>query len=295
VLETTWFIIWVLLWAVYFTLDGFDLGLGVLMPFLAKDRTDRNVIYNSVGPFWDGNEVWLITETETAGAKRAWDWMFALGSFLAALLLGVAFANIFAGIPIDADGVYHGSLLTLLNPYGLLGGALFLVFFLLHGCLWLAMKSEGELRDRAGALAKKLWAVLLVLAVLFLHATTYFTRIWDQYLNRPALFLIPLIAVASLVTTIVFIAKGGWARAWIASSLFIVSAVFFGLIGIYPALLPSSLDATYNVTIHNSASSSLTLKIMLGVVLVFVPLVIAYQAFVYHLFRGKAAGEEYGH
>ena len=336
-LETTWFVIWGLLWAVYFMLDGFDLGLGTLMPFIAKDASDRNVIYNSVGPFWDGNEVWLITaggvtfaafpgayatmfsalysalmlvlfaliirgaalglrgETEGAAAKRAWDWMFTIGSFLAALLLGVAFANIFKGIPIDADGVYHGSLLTLLNPYGLLGGALFLVFFVLHGCLWLITKSGGELRGRAERLAKKLWFALLAVAVLFLAATALFTAIWDQYLNHPVLLIIPLITIASLPAILVFMLKGAWMKAWTASSVFVVSAVFFGVVGIYPALLPSSLDAAYNVTIHNSASSPLTLKIMLGVVLVFVPLVIFYQALVYHLFRGKAAEGEYGH
>lgn len=336
-LESIWFFLWALLWAVYFVLDGFDLGLGALMPWLAKSNSDRNVIYNSVGPYWDGNEVWLITatgvtfaafpaayatmfsalysvvmlllfalilrgaalglrgESESAGAKRAWDWTFVVGSFVPALLFGVLFANIFQGIPIDADGVYHGSLLTLLNPYGLAGGALFLVFFLLHGCLWLIMKSDGELRDRAEGLAKKLWFALLVLTVLFLAATAFFTGVWDQYLNNPALLVIPLIAVASLVAIVVFMLRGGWGAAWTASSVFVIATVFFGVVGIYPALLPSSLDAAYNVTIHNSSSSPLTLKIMLGVVLFFVPCVIVYQALVYHLFKGKASTQEYGH
>jgi len=336
-LETTWFLIWGLLWAVYFVLDGFDLGLGALMPLLARTRSERNVIYNSIGPFWDGNEVWLITaggvtfaafpgayatmfsalysalmlvlfalilrgaalglrgESESAGARRAWDWLFSGGSFLAALLLGVAFANIFQGIPIDGAGIYHGSLLTLLNPYGLLGGVLFLVFFALHGCLWLILKSNGELCHRARRWAANLWYALAALAVLFLAATAAFTSIWQQYLAHPALLFIPGVTVAALAAILVFLLRSAWTKAWVASAVFIVSAVFFGVVGIYPALLPSSLDAAFSVTIHNSASSPLTLKIMLAVVLIFVPLVIVYQALVYNLFKGKAGEQEYGH
>jgi len=336
-LETIWFVIWGLLWAGYFLLDGFDLGLGALMPFIAKDESERKAIYHAVGPFWDGNEVWLIAaggltfavfpgayatmfsalysalmlllfaliirgaalglrgETESRWAKRAWDRMFALGSILSALLFGVVFANIFQGIPIDAEGVYQGSLLTLLNPYGLLGGALFFAFFLVHGCLWLVMKSNGELRERAKGLAPKLWLALLALALVFLGSSAVFTEIWSQYLNHLALLIIPLSAVVSLLAVMVFMRRDAWDNAWIASALFVASAFFFGWIGIYPALLPSSLDSAYHVTIHNSASSPLTLKIMLGVALVFIPLVIVYQALVYSLFKGKAGKGEHGY
>jgi len=336
-LETTWFLIWALLWAVYFMLDGFDLGLGALLPFIAKDDKQKNVLYNSIGPFWDGNEVWLITaggvtfaafplvyatmfsalysplmiilfaliirgaalglrgEAESDLGRSAWDWAFAIGSFLPALLFGVAFANIFAGIPIDGDGVYHGNLLGLLNPYGLIGGALFLVLFLTHGLIWLAIKSESELQTRAQGLAQKLWFALLVIALLFLGATVVYTGIWNQYTSSPALFFIPVLAVGSLVAIMIFMRMDAWGKAFIASSTFIISAVFFGVIGIYPALLPSSLEPAFSVTIHNGASTPLTLKIMLGVVVVFVPTIIAYQALVYNLFKGKAGDHKYGH
>lgn len=332
-LEMIWFILWGILWAGYFMLDGFDLGLGTLMPILAKSDDDRRVIYNSMGPFWDGNEVWLLTaggvtfaafpatyavmfsslysalmlilfalilrgvaigyreEAESAMGKRIWDACMVTGSFLPALLFGVAFANIFRGIPIDADGVYHGSLFTLLNPYGLAGGILFLLLFLVHGSLWLALKSEGELQQRAASMVSKLWPALLVVAVIFLGASASATRLYDNYIGNPLLFAIPLLAVVGLVLTRFFIAKAAWRNAWFASSLTIVSATLFGVAGLYPNLLPSSMDPAYSMTVGNSASSPLTLKIMLVVALTFVPIVIAYQAWVFNLFKGKATSE----
>ena len=333
-LETIWFILWGVLWAVYFMLDGFDLGLGSLMPILAKNDNDKKIIYNSVGPFWDGNEVWLITaggvtfaafpttyavlfsslysalmlilfaliiraipfefraQIDNPTWRKLWDTCLVIGSFLPALLFGVAFANIFKGIPIDANGIYQGTLFTLLNPYGLLGGALFVLLFTVHGSIWLSIKSEGELHDRAASMAKKLWAPLLVVAVVFLVATAFSTKLYNNYLKMPLLFIIPLLAVVGLLMTRVFMAKASFWKAWFASSLTIVSATLFGVVGLYPSLLPSSLNPAYSMTIYNSASSPLTLKIMLVVALIFVPLVIAYQAWVYSLFRHKVSEEE---
>ena len=333
-LETIWFILWGVLWAVYFMLDGFDLGLGSLMPILAKNDTERKIIYNSVGPFWDGNEVWLITaggvtfaafpttyavlfsslysalmlilfaliiraipfefrgQIDSPAWRKLWDTCLVIGSFLPALLFGVAFANIFKGIPIDANGIYQGTLFTLLNPYGLLGGVLFVLLFTVHGSVWLSIKTEGELHDRAASMAKKLWAPLLVVAVVFLVATAFSTKLYNNYLKMPPLFFIPLLAVVGLLMTRVFMAKASFWKAWFASGLTIVSATLFGVVGLYPSLLPSSLNPAYSMTIYNSASSPLTLKIMLVVALIFVPLVIAYQAWVYSLFRHKVSEEE---
>ncbi len=186
-LETIWFILWGILWAVYFMLDGYDFGLGMLMPFLARDDKETRVFYNAMGPFWDGNEVWLITvggvtfaafpttyavmfrtlytplllilfaliiravsfefrgKIDSTAWRKLWDTCLFVGSFLPALLFGVAFANIFQGIPFDKDHIFQGNLLTLLNPYGILGGVLFVAMFLLHGSLWLAIKAEGPL------------------------------------------------------------------------------------------------------------------------------------------------------
>ena len=210
-----------------------------------------------------------------------------VGSFLPALLLGVAFANIFRGIPIDGEGIYHGNILTLLNPYGLAGGILFLVLFCLHGSLWLIIKTEGELQKRAAAFASKLWLALLIISVLFLLATGFATQLYQNYLKNPILFIILIVTVASLLLVRVFIKKEAWWKAWSASGGTIVGVTLFGVVGLYPNLLPSSMNPSYSLTIFNSASSPLTLKIMLGVALVFVPIVIIYQAWVYNFFKDK--------
>jgi len=333
-LETIWFILWGVLWAAYFMLDGFDLGLGSLMPVLAKNDNERRIIYNAMGPFWDGNEVWLISAGGVTFAafprayallfsslysalmlvlfalifravafefrgkidhpawRKLWDFCLGCGSFFPALLLGVAFANIFRGIPIDADGIYRGTLSTLLNPYGILGGALFVFLFLVHGSLWLAIKAEGALHERAATMAKRLWPVLVVVAVMFLAATGVATKLYGNYLQMPLLFVVPLLAVAALLMTRVFMGRAAWWKAWWASGLTIVAATLFGVIGLYPNLLPSSIDAAASATVANAASSPLTLKIMLVVALIFVPVVILYQAWVYRLFSGKLREED---
>lgn len=332
-LETIWFVLWGILWAFYFMLDGFDLGIGTLLPFVAKNDSEKSLVYRSIGPFWDGNEVWLITaggvtfaafpgtyavmfsslytplmfilfalilrgaalelrgKAESQVSRTLWDVCFVVGSFLPALLFGVAFANIFKGIPIDEEGILQGNLLTLLNPYGLLGGILFLFLFLVHGSLWLAAKSEGGVHQRAGSTARKLWPVMLVVAVLFLVFSAFQTKLYENYLASPILFIIPLLCVCALLMTRVFIGKNSYWKAWFTSCATIVFATLFGVIGLYPSLFPSSLNPSYSMTIHNSASSPLTLKIMLVVALIFVPIVIVYQTWAFNLFKAKVREE----
>jgi cytochrome bd ubiquinol oxidase subunit II len=333
VLESIWFFIWGLLWAVYFMTDGFDLGVGTLLPFMGKTDTDKRIMVNSVGPLWDGNEVWLLTaggvtfaafpkvyavmfsslysalmlilfalilrgvsfefrgKIDSPGWRRIWDTCIFLGSALPALLFGVAFANIFQGIPIDAKGVNQGTLFTLLNPYGLLGGLLFLLLFLTHGALWLCIKSDGDFQKRAAVTVKTLWPILLGVAVVFLIATGFFTRLYDNYVAHPALFIVVLLTVLGLLGIKIYMAKEAWFKAWFSSALTIVGATFFGVIGLFPALFPSSIDKAFSLTAHNAASSPMTLKIMLTVALIFVPIVICYQAWAYNLFKGKITPE----
>lgn len=326
-LGTIWFILWGVLWAVYFLLDGFDLGIGTFMPFLAKNETEKRIMYNAMGPFWDGNEVWLLTaggvtfaafpktyavmfsglytplmlllfalilrgvtfefrsKIDCPGWRKLWDLCNFLGSFLPALLLGVAFANIFKGIPIDKDGVFQGNLLTLLNPYGLAGGVLFVLLFIHHGALWLGVKSEGDLRARAVSLAARTWPLMALVIVLFLVFSYASTQLFTNYLTHPALFILLLLPVGGLLASCRCRRKGRILGAWVASAILIAGTALFGVVGIYPALLPSSLNPAWSTTIENSASSPLTLAIMLGIALVFVPIVIAYQAWAMHLFR----------
>jgi len=334
ILQDVWFFLWGLLWAVYFISDGFDLGIGSLLPFLGKSENDRKVMIHAMGPLWDGNEVWLLTaggvtfaafpavyavmfsslysalmlvlfaliirgvsfefrsKVESAGWRKLWDGCLFVGSLAPAILLGVAFANIFRGIPIDQKGIYHGTLFTLLNPYGLLGGILFLSLFLVHGSLWVSIKSEGDLHDRSVNLAHKLWYGLLVVAVLFLIATKFATPLYNNYIAHPALFLVVLVTVAALLGTKVFLKTGALWKAWFSSALTIIGATFFGVIGLYPNLFPSSINSQYSLTAHNASSSPLTLKIMLIVALIFVPIVLAYQVWAYYLFKGKVTSED---
>lgn len=328
-LESIWFITWGLLWAIYFVLDGFDLGLGVLLPFIGKNESERRIIYNATGPFWDGNEVWLITAGGVTFAafpaayatlfsalytplmlllfaliirgtafefrsKRSspqwrsfWDGMMFLGSLLPSILLGVTFANIFMGIPIDGEGIFQGNIFTLLNPYGLGGGMLFLVLFLLHGSLWLAIKSEGVVQEKAAHFAGRIWFIVLIVAAVFLSVSAVYTDLYANYFSRPVLFIIPLIAVMSLVATRFLISLRSWVNAWISSAVTIASATFFGIAGLYPNLLPSTLSKAFSLTIFNASSSHLTLKIMLVVAVIVVPIVIAYQGWFYRVFGGK--------
>lgn len=338
-LASIWFILWGVLWAVYFMLDGFDLGIGTLMPFLAKSETDKRIMYNAMGPFWNGNEVWLVAaggvtfaafpttyavmfsglysalmlilfslifrgvsiefrgKVDNPRWRNGWDICLTVSSFLPALLLGVAFANIFQGIPIDEAGIFQGNLFSLLNPYGLLGGVFFVLMFLVHGALWVAVKTEGDLHDRAASLSSKLWLGLAVVAVAFLVATWFYTRLYDNYLQNPLFYMIPIVliplgTVAALFLVRFHVAKKQWWKAWFSSSGVIVGATLFGVVGLYPNLLPSNLNPAYSLTVFNSSSSPLTLKIMLVVALIFVPIVIAYQSWVYRLFSGKVGADD---
>jgi cytochrome d ubiquinol oxidase subunit II len=333
VLQVIWFILWGVLWAVYFMLDGFDLGIGTILPFFAKTDEEKRVLYNAQGPFWDGNEVWLITaggatfaafpktyavmfsglytplliilfalivrgvsyefrgKVESPGWRSIWDFTMFIGSAVPALLFGVAFANIFMGLPLDQNGVFQGNLFTLLNPYGLLGGLLFLVMFIQHGALWLTVKTEGSVQEKAANLANKVWVVELILAALFLVASFIYTDLWNNYFSAPVFFIVPLLAVVGLILMKVYISKAAWLKAWISSALTIVMATAYGVIGLFPRMLPSSINPEYSLTIYNSSSSYLTLVVMTIVALIFVPIVIGYQFWVYRLFSDKISAD----
>jgi cytochrome bd ubiquinol oxidase subunit II len=226
-------------------------------------------------------------DVDSPAWRKFWGTCLALGSFLPALLLGVAFANIFQGLPLDKEGIFRGTLLTLLNPYGILGGLLFLLLFLVHGANWGAIKTTGELQQRLADTAGKLWWILLVAAVMFLLASLHRTDLYDNYFKEPLLFIIPALAVFALLLVKYFLQKAAFWKAWFASAGTIVACTLFGVIGLYPRLLPSSLNPDYSLTAFNSSSSPLTLKIMLGVALTFVPIVILYQFWSHRLFKEK--------
>jgi len=218
--------------------------------------------------------------------KKTWDLGIFIGSALPALLLGIAFGNIFSGLPMDAAG-YHGSLLSLLNPYGLLTGVLFVLLFLVHGSLYVSIKTVGDLSAKASNLAEKLWDALLLIAVSFFIATAIATKLYDNYMSVAVLLVVPLLAVAALIGIRVFLAKSNALMAFVSSCVTILMVVFTGVIGLFPNLIPSSTNLAYSLTIYNSSSSIYTLKIMTVVAFIFVPIVIAYKIWVYRIFRSR--------
>jgi cytochrome bd ubiquinol oxidase subunit II len=223
--------------------------------------------------------------------RSTWDWVLAITSFTAPLVLGVGFGNIFQGLPIASDG-YKGSFLKLFNPYGLLTAVLFVVLFLQHGALWLSVKSEGGMSERSSRLAVSLWYIVLVVAVSFLTLTAFATRLYDNFFSHPLWFVVPVLTVASLIGVKVLHSQGQKLGAFFSSCALIVLVIATGLVGLFPNLIPSSLDPGASLTIYNSSSGPYTLRLMSIVAAVFVPIVIIYQVFVYRFFRGKALPEE---
>jgi cytochrome d ubiquinol oxidase subunit II len=223
--------------------------------------------------------------------KKGWDAAIFFGSFIPALLFGVAFGNIFRGLPMDAEG-YHGTLFSLLNPYGILTGLLFVLLFVVHGALWLSLKIEGDLGRRASVVAGKTWYLLLAVAVAFLVHTNFATNLYANYFQNFLWLVVPLIAVLSMIAIKLLLSKGRVSGAFFASCSTIVMITFTGVVGLYPNLIPSSIDPAYSLTIFNSSSSPYTLKIMTVVALIFVPIVIAYQIWSYRVFRHKVTAED---
>ena len=325
-LQYLWFFIVGFLFVGYFVLDGFDFGVGMSIPFLAKDDTDRRVIINTIGPVWDLNETWLIVagaclfasfpewyatlfsgfylalllilvalilrgvsfEYRHQGKGVQWtkwfDRMIIVGSAVPAFLWGVAFANIVQGVPMDADHNFTGSLLTLLNPYGLLGGLMTLLVFFTHGVIFVSLKTDGELRMRARKLAGRSGAIAVVVAALFLGWTVL------THLDVSHAWLIIALALAAavaLVLALVFNAVGAEGRAFAAMALTTLFAVATLFAALFPNVMPATNNPAFGLTIENASSTPYTLNLMTWVAGFALPLVIAYQAWTYWVFRKR--------
>jgi cytochrome d ubiquinol oxidase subunit II len=189
-------------------------------------------------------------------------------------------------------GAFRGTLLTFLNPFGLLGGVLFLFFFLVHGAAWLAIKTTGELNTHAVSVANRLWFGLAASAAAVLVSSAFMTNLLTNYRARPGLLFIVLVTLVGLIATKLYLIRGNYWRAWIASAATILGVTFYGLAGLYPDILPSSLNAGFSITVHGAASSATTLTIMLVVTLLILPIVIAYQIWAVRLFRNRLTEEE---
>ncbi len=321
-LHDFWFLLIAFLWTGYFFLEGFDFGIGVLTKLLARDRTERRVLINTIGPVWDGNEVWLITAAGATFAafpdwyaalfsgfylpllailvclilrgvafeyrhkrpedrwQRNWEHAIFWCSLLPAFLWGAIFANLVHGVPIGRDGNYAGGLPDLITPYALLGGAVTLVLFTFHGAVFAALKTSEGIRTRARRYATWLGLATVVVTVPFL--------VWTQRDSGNARSLVAVvIAVLALAVALVMNRRGreGWAFG--LSGVTIAAAVAMLFLALFPDVMPSSMDPKWSLTAANAASSPYTLKIMTWVGAIMMPLIMAYQAWTYWVFRKR--------
>ncbi|HKZ44490.1 MAG TPA: cytochrome d ubiquinol oxidase subunit II [Anaerolineales bacterium] len=333
-LQVIWFILIAILWIGFFFLEGFDFGVGMLLPFLGKTDAEKRAIINTIGPHWDGNEVWLLVAGGATFAafphwyatlfsgfypalflllvgliirgvgfefrskdknikwRSLWDWCIFTGSFLPALLLGVAFANMAKGIPIDGTMTYTGNLITLLNPYGLIGGLALVALFLLHGINFLNMKLSGEVLERSRRITPIIWLIAFVFLASLVIPTLLIT---DGYTQKGALiFVAPFAALAALLTAgyLNRAKREGWAFILTGLAVILVPVTYFHIM--FPRVMVSSTNPDFSLTITNASSTAYTLNVMSIVALIFVPIVLAYQIWSYWVFRKRISVDSKG-
>jgi cytochrome d ubiquinol oxidase subunit II len=315
----------------FFFLEGFDFGVGILLPFIAKNDKQRRMVINTIGPHWDGNEVWLITaggamfaafphmyatffsglylalvlllltliirgvafefrsKNQDPRWRAVWDWSIFVGSLVPAFLFGVAMANLLHGLPINADMQYAGSFFDLLNPYALVAGLASSIIFTLHGALFLSLKVEGPLVDRAMNAAKRLWPVAVIAGAIAVGLGYFWTDMYERLGLNPG--VIPITAGGAMLASGYFIHRkqSGWG--FILTGVSIIFSTISIFMGLYPRLIVSSLNPDWSLTIYNAASSPYTLRVMSIVALIFVPIVLIYQGWSYYVFRRRLTAE----
>src|ERR1700756_5010976 len=331
-LQELWFGIIAALFLGFFILEGFDFGVGMLMEPLARigsgDREiNRRAILNTIGPVWDGNEVWLIVAGAAMFAAfpewyatvfstlylpllailfgmivravsiewrgkiddtkwRAWaDFGIAAGSWLPAVLWGVAFAILVRGLPVDASGQVHLSITDVLNAYTLLGGLATAGLFLMYGAVFVALKTSGSIHDDAHRFAVRLSLPVTALVGGFgLWTQLAYGKLWT--------WLVLAVAVIALLAAVALVwrrASDGWAFLCTAVVVAAVVILLFG--ALYPDLVPSTLNKQWSLTIYNASSTPYTLKIMTWVTALMAPLTVIYQAWTYWVFRQRISAD----
>ncbi|GAB2458361.1 cytochrome d ubiquinol oxidase subunit II [Xylanimonas ulmi] len=330
-LSILWFVIIAVLWTGYLVLEGFDFGVGMLMSFFPRGtreqrESERRVLVNTIGPVWDGNEVWLLTaggatfaafpewyatlfsgfylplfiillalivrvvafeyrgKISTPGWSRRFDLMIQVGSWVPAILWGVAFANLVRGVLLDDAHQYVGGFWALLNPFALLGGLTTLVLFLLHGSVFLALKTDGELRARARQFAARLSLAAVVVAGGW--------AIWAQVAySVPWTWAAVAVAAACLVGVVITNARGAEGWAFTLSALAMVAAVTLIFGSMFPDVMPGR-DGGPSLSIAEATSTDYTLTVMTWVAVILTPVVIAYQSWTYWVFRRRLTSKD---
>jgi cytochrome d ubiquinol oxidase subunit II len=322
-LQVFWFIAIAVLWTGFFVLEGFDFGVGMLHTVIGRDDVERRVVINTIGPVWDGNEVWLITagagifaafpawyatmfsglylamvlllvaligrgvsfefrgKRESAGWRNGWGLALTFGSLLVPFLVGVALADLLHGLPIDANQEFTGTFWDLLSAYSIFAGLTFVSLCLLHGATFLSLKTTGDLRDRAHRIAR-VQTIATGLIVLIYGVWTQVTihhGAFPDFLSTAA--VLAIFAAGWLLGE----RREGWA---FAMTTFAMGASVLSIfIDLYPRVMVSSTNPAYSLTVTNASSSPYSLKVMTVVAVIFLPVVLIYQAWTYHVFRRR--------
>jgi cytochrome d ubiquinol oxidase subunit II len=328
--QTLWFVLILILFIGYSLLDGFDLGIGALLPFIGKTKEEKDILINSIGPVWDGNEVWLVTgggalfaafphayATAFSGFYLAmmlvlfalifravsmefrahdearegiWEKAFFMGSALAALLFGVALGNVVYGVPLDNKMEFTGSFFTLLRPVPLLFGVTGFAAILLQGASYAVMKTEGELQERSFR------AVRILTWVNLITASAYFLTIAFTFPDIMSnwLFYVAILCTLLWLAEILFSIKKKHDSSTFWESSFAFIGLWLAMAAVhFPNLIKASNDQIYNITIYNSSTGLHTLKLMSVIALIGMPVVIAYTIFVYRIFKGKVKSSDH--
>jgi cytochrome bd ubiquinol oxidase subunit II len=327
-LQGLWFVLIGVLWAGYFVLEGFDFGVGVLVRALGRDDVEKRMMIHTIGPVWDGNEVWLLTAGGATFAafpgwyattfsgfyialflvlaalivrgvsfefwgkvpsrrwRATWEWALAVSSGLAALLFGVAWANFVHGVPMNAAHQMTATLWDLLHPYALLGGLTTLTVFVTHGACFLSLRTTGDVQQRADTAARRLAPLAALLMIAFLIWTAA-----DQSFDVGV--ALPAIAAGAAIAAVPLLARTSAARAFGASAgaILLLTVVLFA--ALYPNALPSTTSHAFDLTLREASSTHYTLTVMTVVAVIFVPIVLAYQAWTYWVFRHRLGREDF--
>jgi cytochrome bd ubiquinol oxidase subunit II len=324
-----WYIVIAILWTGFFILEGFDFGVGMLHSLVGGDEAGRRAAINTIGPLWDGNEVWLIVagagmfaafpgwyatmfsaynlalvlllaalivrgvafeyrgKRDAARWRRTWDAALTAGSVLAPLLIGVALAGLLHGLPINSDQNFTGSFWDLLQPYALWTGVTLVLVCALHGATFLCLKTTGEMRERSWQLARRVAPFTAAFVIGFI--------IWTHVTASTAFFLnvIELLAILAVLAAVWLVYDHREGFAFAATTVTIASCIISIFADLYPNVMVSSTSPAYNLTVHNTASGGYSLKVMTVVVIILLPVVLAYQTWTYYVFRRRVSKQEF--
>jgi cytochrome bd ubiquinol oxidase subunit II len=331
-LEIVWFCLIGVLWAGYFLLEGFDFGVGVLLPVLPRDERERGLMFESIGPVWDGNEVWLVVAAGATFAafptwyatmfsglyialllilallivrvvsfewrskrdgprwRATWSWANTIASVGAPFLWGLALANLVHGVPLNSSHGFSGDFFDLFSAYTVVAGLAVVALFAVHGATYLTLRTVGDFRERAAAMARRLSIPALVLGVGIVAWTVAVAHDRNSRGILPTTVPAALTAIA-LILGVVLTRRGRSGWAFVATALGAIGFVATIFTGLYPRVLVSDPTFANSLTISNAASGHYALKVITIVAAIFTPLLLVYQGWTYYVFRKRLGGE----